>query len=101
MLLAEAICARVPSCELVRLVSSGTEATMSAIRVARGFTGRPTVVKFAGNYHGHGDLLLAEAGSGLATLGLPARPGSPRRRWPTPWSCPTTWCPSSTSTSPA
>jgi glutamate-1-semialdehyde 2,1-aminomutase len=73
--LAEEICARVPSCEMVRLVSSGTEATMSAIRVARGFTGRAKVVKFAGNYHGHGDLLLAEAGSGLATLGLPGSAG--------------------------
>jgi glutamate-1-semialdehyde 2,1-aminomutase len=75
VVLAETICARVPSCERVRLVSSGTEATMSAIRVARGFTGRPKVVKFAGNYHGHGDLLLAEAGSGLAALGLPASAG--------------------------
>jgi glutamate-1-semialdehyde 2,1-aminomutase len=75
VLLAEAICERVPSCEKVRLVSSGTEATMSAIRVARGFTGRPKVVKFAGNYHGHGDLLLAEAGSGLAALGLPGSAG--------------------------
>jgi glutamate-1-semialdehyde 2,1-aminomutase len=73
--LAEEICARVASCEMVRLVSSGTEATMSAIRVARGFTGRPKVVKFAGNYHGHGDLLLAEAGSGLAALGLPGSAG--------------------------
>jgi glutamate-1-semialdehyde 2,1-aminomutase len=75
VLLAEEICARVPSCRMVRLVSSGTEATMSAIRVARGFTGRPKVVKFAGNYHGHGDLLLAEAGSGLAALGLPGSAG--------------------------
>jgi glutamate-1-semialdehyde 2,1-aminomutase len=75
VLLAEEICARVPSCQMVRLVSSGTEATMSAIRAARGFTGRPTVVKFAGNYHGHGDLLLAEAGSGLAALGLPGSAG--------------------------
>jgi glutamate-1-semialdehyde 2,1-aminomutase len=75
VLLAEAIRERVPSCQRVRLVSSGTEATMSAIRVARGFTGRPTVVKFAGNYHGHGDLLLAEAGSGLAALGLPGSAG--------------------------
>jgi glutamate-1-semialdehyde 2,1-aminomutase len=75
VLLAEAIRDRVPSCARVRLVSSGTEATMSAIRVARGFTGRPTVVKFAGNYHGHGDLLLAEAGSGLAALGLPGSAG--------------------------
>ncbi|MGH9191026.1 MAG: glutamate-1-semialdehyde 2,1-aminomutase [Acidimicrobiales bacterium] len=73
--LAEEICTRMPSCEMVRLVSSGTEATMSAIRVARGFTGRPKVVKFAGNYHGHGDLLLAEAGSGLAALGLPGSAG--------------------------
>lgn len=75
VLLAEAICERVPSVELVRLVSSGTEATMSAVRVARGHTGRPKVVKFAGNYHGHGDLLLAEAGSGLAALGLPGSAG--------------------------
>ena len=73
--LAEAIAERVPSVELVRLVSSGTEATMSAIRVARGFTGRRKVVKFAGCYHGHGDLLLAEAGSGLAALGLPGSAG--------------------------
>jgi glutamate-1-semialdehyde 2,1-aminomutase len=73
--LAEEICARVPSCQMVRLVSSGTEATMSAIRVARGFTTRPKVVKFAGNYHGHGDLLLAEAGSGVAALGLPGSAG--------------------------
>ena len=75
VLLAEAIVARVPSCEMVRLVSSGTEATMSVIRVARGFTGRDTVVKFAGNYHGHGDLLLAESGSGVAALGLPGSAG--------------------------
>jgi glutamate-1-semialdehyde 2,1-aminomutase len=75
VLLAEAITARVPSVELVRLVSSGTEATMSAIRTARGHTGRRKVVKFAGNYHGHGDLLLAEAGSGLAALGLPGSAG--------------------------
>src|SRR3546814_4406941 len=60
---------------MVRLVSSGTEATMSAVRVARGHTGRDVVVKFAGNYHGHGDLLLAEAGSGLAALGLPGSAG--------------------------
>jgi glutamate-1-semialdehyde 2,1-aminomutase len=75
VLLAEEIVARVPSCELVRLVSSGTEATMSVIRVARGFTDRNTVVKFAGNYHGHGDLLLAESGSGVAALGLPGSAG--------------------------
>jgi glutamate-1-semialdehyde 2,1-aminomutase len=75
VLLAEAICERVPSMQQVRLVSSGTEATMSAVRVARGFTGRPTVVKFAGNYHGHGDLLLAEAGTAMASLGLPGSAG--------------------------
>ncbi|MGH9139369.1 MAG: glutamate-1-semialdehyde 2,1-aminomutase [Acidimicrobiales bacterium] len=75
VLLAEAIAERVPTVELVRLVSSGTEATMSAIRVARGYTGRPRVVKFAGCYHGHGDALLAESGSGVATLGLPGSAG--------------------------
>ena len=75
VLLAEAIHERVPSCELVRLVSSGTEATMTAVRVARGFTGRRQVVKFAGNYHGHADALLAEAGSAVATLGLPGSAG--------------------------
>jgi glutamate-1-semialdehyde 2,1-aminomutase len=75
VVLAEEICARVPSCQMVRLVSSGTEATMSAIRLARGFTERDRIVKFAGNYHGHGDLLLAEAGSGLAALGLPGSAG--------------------------
>jgi glutamate-1-semialdehyde 2,1-aminomutase len=75
--MAEAIRAAVPSCEKVRLVSSGTEATMSAIRVARGFTGRSKILKFEGNYHGHGDSLLAKAGSGLATLGLPDSAGVP------------------------
>ena len=75
VVLAEAIAERVPSVEMVRLVASGTEATMSAVRVARGHTGRRKVVKFAGNYHGHGDLLLAEAGSGLAALGLPGSAG--------------------------
>jgi glutamate-1-semialdehyde 2,1-aminomutase len=73
--LAEEIVARVAPVELVRLVNSGTEATMSAIRLARGVTGRPVVVKFAGCYHGHVDALLAAAGSGLATLGLPDTPG--------------------------
>ncbi|MBI2710456.1 MAG: glutamate-1-semialdehyde 2,1-aminomutase [Actinobacteria bacterium] len=68
VLLAEAIAERVPSCEKVRLVSSGTEATMSAVRLARGATGRDAVVKFAGGYHGHGDALLAESGSGVALL---------------------------------
>jgi glutamate-1-semialdehyde 2,1-aminomutase len=75
--LAEQICAAIPSIEKVRLVSSGTEATMSAIRVARGYTGRDKIVKFEGNYHGHADFLLAKAGSGLATLGLPECAGVP------------------------
>jgi glutamate-1-semialdehyde 2,1-aminomutase len=74
--LAEAIVARTPV-EKVRLVTSGTEATMSAIRLARGFTGRDLVVKFAGCYHGHVDSLLAQAGSGLATLAVPGTPGVP------------------------
>jgi glutamate-1-semialdehyde 2,1-aminomutase len=73
--LAEEIVARIEPVEQVRLVSSGTEATMSAIRLARGFTGRAKVVKFAGCYHGHVDALLASAGSGLATFGLPDTPG--------------------------
>ncbi|AWK10528.1 glutamate-1-semialdehyde-2,1-aminomutase [Streptomyces spongiicola] len=73
--LAEEIVARVRPVEQVRLVSSGTEATMSAIRLARGFTGRAKVIKFAGCYHGHVDALLAAAGSGVATLGLPDTPG--------------------------
>jgi glutamate-1-semialdehyde 2,1-aminomutase len=64
-----------PSVELVRFVSSGTEATMSALRLARAFTGRETIVKFAGCYHGHADFLLVQAGSGVATLGLPDSPG--------------------------
>jgi glutamate-1-semialdehyde 2,1-aminomutase len=75
VLLAEEIVSRVAAVDQVRLVSSGTEATMSAIRLARGFTGRPKVVKFAGCYHGHVDSLLAAAGSGLATFGLPDTPG--------------------------
>ncbi|WP_235926682.1 glutamate-1-semialdehyde 2,1-aminomutase [Actinokineospora pegani] len=73
--LAEEIIRRVAPVQQVRLVNSGTEATMSAIRLARGFTGRTRIVKFAGCYHGHVDALLAEAGSGLATLGLPTTPG--------------------------
>ncbi|GGT13866.1 glutamate-1-semialdehyde 2,1-aminomutase [Streptomyces kurssanovii] len=73
--LAEEIVARVEPVEQVRLVSSGTEATMSAIRLARGFTGRPKIIKFAGCYHGHVDALLAAAGSGVATFGLPDTPG--------------------------
>ncbi|MFD9563776.1 glutamate-1-semialdehyde 2,1-aminomutase [Streptomyces sp. NPDC059994] len=73
--LAEEIVARIEPVEQVRLVSSGTEATMSAIRLARGFTGRAKVIKFAGCYHGHVDALLAAAGSGVATFGLPDTPG--------------------------
>ena len=75
--LAKAIVVAVPSIEKVRMVSSGTEATMSAIRVARGFTGRSRFLKFEGNYHGHADFLLAKAGSGIATLGLPECAGVP------------------------
>src|SRR5271166_2876416 len=73
--LATEIARRVPPAERVRLVNSGTEATMSAVRLARGFTGRPKIVKFAGCYHGHVDALLADAGSGVATLALPSSPG--------------------------
>lgn len=76
--LAEAICDAVPSIEMVRLVNSGTEATMSAIRVARGFTGRDLIVKFEGCYHGHVDSLLVKAGSGLATLGIADTQGVPK-----------------------
>jgi glutamate-1-semialdehyde 2,1-aminomutase len=75
--LAEAIAGRVPGCEMVRLVSSGTEAGMSVVRLARGATGRTRVVKFAGCYHGHSDALLAAAGTGVATLGLPDSAGVP------------------------
>ncbi|HFB98316.1 MAG TPA: glutamate-1-semialdehyde-2,1-aminomutase, partial [Bryobacterales bacterium] len=77
--LAELICEAVPSIEMVRLVNSGTEATMSAIRVARGYTGRDLTVKFAGCYHGHVDSLLVKAGSGVATLGIPDTAGVPSR----------------------
>jgi glutamate-1-semialdehyde 2,1-aminomutase len=73
--LAEEIIARVAPVDQVRLVNSGTEATMSAVRLARGFTGRSKIIKFAGCYHGHVDALLADAGSGVATLGLPTSPG--------------------------
>jgi glutamate-1-semialdehyde 2,1-aminomutase len=77
VLLAEEIVDAVPSVEHVRLVSSGTEAAMSAIRLARGFTRRDRILKFAGCYHGHADALLADAGSGIATLGIPSSPGVP------------------------
>ena len=73
--LAELVCEAVPSIEVLRMTNSGTEATMSAIRLARGFTGREKILKFDGNYHGHGDALLVSAGSGVATLGLPDSPG--------------------------
>ncbi|ORB11735.1 glutamate-1-semialdehyde-2,1-aminomutase [Mycobacterium noviomagense] len=73
--LATEIISRVPAVERIRMVNSGTEATMSAVRLARGFTGRAKIVKFAGCYHGHVDALLADAGSGVATLGLPSTPG--------------------------
>jgi glutamate-1-semialdehyde 2,1-aminomutase len=75
--LAELVCTRVCSVEMLRMTSSGTEATMSAIRLARAVTGREKILKFAGAYHGHVDGLLAEAGSGLATHGIPASPGVP------------------------
>src|SRR5687768_4439462 len=75
--LAQEVIDAVPSIEVVRMVSSGTEATMSAIRVARGVTGRSKLVKFEGCYHGHADSLLVKAGSGVATLGLPDSPGVP------------------------
>jgi glutamate-1-semialdehyde 2,1-aminomutase len=78
VLLAEAICERVAGCEQVRFVSSGTEAAMSAVRLARGITGRDRVVKFDGCYHGHSDGLLAGGGSGVAMLGLPGSVGVPR-----------------------
>ena len=75
--LAELVREFVPSMERLRFVSSGTEATMSAVRLARGFTGRDMILKFEGNYHGHGDSFLVKAGSGVATLGLPNSPGVP------------------------
>ncbi len=75
--MAKAVIDAVPSIEMVRFVNSGTEATMSAIRLARGYTGRKKVIKFDGCYHGHGDSLLVSAGSGVATLGIPGTPGIP------------------------
>ena len=76
--MAEKVCELVPSMDLVRMVSSGTEATMSAIRLARGYTGRDKIVKFEGCYHGHADSLLVKAGSGALTLGVPTSPGVPK-----------------------
>ena len=75
--MADKVCEMVPSMDLVRMVSSGTEATMSAIRLARGYTGRDKIVKFEGCYHGHSDSLLVKAGSGMLTLGEPSSPGVP------------------------
>ena len=75
--MAAKVCELVPSVDLVRMVSSGTEATMSALRLARGFTRRDKIVKFEGCYHGHSDSLLVKAGSGALTLGVPSSPGVP------------------------
>lgn len=75
--MADMLCKIVPSMDMVRMVSSGTEATMSAIRLARGYTGRDKIVKFEGCYHGHADSLLVKAGSGMLTLGVPTSPGVP------------------------
>ncbi len=75
--LAEEVCAALPSVEMVRMVNSGTEATMSALRLARGVTGRDKLIKFTGGYHGHGDAFLASAGSGVATFSIPGTPGVP------------------------
>ncbi|MCP3675229.1 MAG: aminotransferase class III-fold pyridoxal phosphate-dependent enzyme, partial [Gammaproteobacteria bacterium] len=75
--MAETICSLIPSIDSVRMVNSGTEATMSAIRLARGFTGRDKILKFEGCYHGHADSLLVKAGSGALTLGEPTSPGVP------------------------
>ncbi len=77
VVLAKLVCASMPSIEMVRFVSSGTEATMSALRLARAFTGRDKILKFEGCYHGHADGLLVQAGSGVATLSLPDSPGVP------------------------
>ncbi|HRQ37990.1 MAG TPA: glutamate-1-semialdehyde 2,1-aminomutase [Chloroflexota bacterium] len=76
--LAELVMSFMPNIEMIRFVNSGTEATMSALRLARAFTGRDKIIKFQGNYHGHADMLLVQAGSGVATLGLPDSPGVPK-----------------------
>ncbi len=90
--LAELVVAAVPSIEKVRMVNSGTEATMSAIRLARGFTGRNVIIKFAGCYHGHVDSLLVAAGSAALTLGTPTAPVSRQAVSPILWCCTTTMC---------
>lgn len=76
--MAEFICERIPHVEMIRMVNSGTEAVMSAIRVARGFTGKSKIIKFAGCYHGHSDALLVSAGSGVMTSGVPDSAGVPK-----------------------
>src|SRR5699024_11123162 len=76
--LAKLVMERVPSIEMIRMVNSSTETTMSALSAARRYTGRDIILKFEGNYHGHGDSLLIKAGSGVATLGLPDSPGVPK-----------------------
>jgi glutamate-1-semialdehyde 2,1-aminomutase len=86
--LAELVCGLVPSMEMLRFVNSGTEATMSALRLARAFTRRAKIVKFSGCYHGHADMLLVQAGSGVATLGLPDSPGVPAGATADTLSCP-------------
>ncbi|MBF0110825.1 MAG: glutamate-1-semialdehyde 2,1-aminomutase [Magnetococcales bacterium] len=88
VLLAERITQEVPSMEMVRLVNSGTEATMSAVRLARAVTGRDALLMFEGCYHGHGDAFLAKAGSGLATFGVPSSPGVPRATVQQTWTLP-------------
>ena len=90
VLLAEAMTSRVRGLEQVRLVSSGTEALMSAVRLARGVSGRDKIVKFDGCYHGHSDALLVAGGSGVAQMGLPGSAGVTRAPWATPSSRPTT-----------
>lgn len=76
--IAEFICEKIPHIDMIRMVNSGTEAVMSAVRVARGFTGRDKIIKFAGNYHGHSDAMLVDAGSGLMTAGIPGSAGVPQ-----------------------
>lgn len=99
--LAEEILSLVPSMDMVRLVSSGTEAGMSAIRLARGATGRNKILKFEGCYHGHADALLVKAGSGLATLVMPPVPAYLPKWCSTPWFWNTTTSPNSKKLYPA